>query len=112
MEVLGFSPRVFEEVRAFFESRPVFEMEQLREIAVEGPGGELVRVTAGRCLKCGFELASGDNPMLDGQGALWPADTLRAVRMTHAWDQASRSFRCGGSIMFETSPVGHEPARG
>ena len=103
--ILGWSPRVFEEVQRFFREHPVFEMEQTREIAVEGPGGELVRVTKARCLKCGYAQAPDDNPMLDGQGPLWPADTLRAVRFTHAYNRASRARYCGGAIVFESEPV-------
>lgn len=102
--ITGFSPRVFEEVQRFFEAHPVFEMEQLREIAIEGPGGEMVRVVKAHCLKCGFDLAPGDNPMHE-MGPMWPADTLRAVRFTHAWDQASRSEYCGGQVSFVTEPV-------
>lgn len=105
MEIRDFSPEVFRQAREFFAAHPVFEMVQLREIAVEGPGGELVQVLKGTCTKCGFELAPADNPMLEGQGAMWPADTLKATRLTHAWDQATRSTYCGGRVVFTTAPM-------
>lgn len=103
--ITGFSPRVFDEVRKFFAAHPVFEMTQTQEIALEGPGGEMVRVVKATCKKCGFELAPGDNPMLEEQGAVWPASTVRSVRFTHAWDQTSRSVYCGGQVAFVTEPV-------
>lgn len=103
--ITGFAPRVFEQVREFFAAHPVFEMQQICEIAVEGPGGELVQVVKATCTKCGFELAPAENPMLDGQGAYWPASTVKSVRFTHAWDQASRSKYCGGQVTFETAPM-------
>lgn len=103
--ITQFSRRAMEAARRFFEEHPVFEMEQLREVTMEGPGGELVRVLKCRCLACGFELAPDGNPMFGGKEAIWPADALKAIKMTHAWDQASRSKYCGGHVVFETAPV-------
>ena len=102
MPSLRLEPHVYEAARQFFEEHPVFEMEQLREINAEG--SPLVRVLEGRCMKCGFALRPDGNPMLQGDNAVWVADTLQAVRMTHAWDQASRSAYCGGRIVFVTAP--------
>ena len=101
MPSLRLEPHVYEAARQFFEEHPVFEMEQLREINAEG--SPLVRVLEGRCMKCGFALEPAGNPMFAG-GNVWVADTLNAVRLTHAWDQASRSEYCGGQIMFVTAP--------
>lgn len=98
------SKEAIEAGRKFFAEHPVFEMEQLREIAVEGPGGEMIRVVEGRCQKCGFTLSPADNPMLE-EGAFWPADTLKAVKLTHAWDRDTRSKYCGGEFRLLSAPV-------
>lgn len=104
MEIKGFSPEAAKAVRDFYLSHPVFEMEQLREIAVEGPGGELVECLNAVCLRCGFEMTPADNPMLE-QGKVWPADTFKAVILRHAWDQQGRDTYCGGVMRFETRPA-------
>lgn len=105
VQILGFSDRVWKEAREFFENHPVFEMDPLeREIAVEGPGGEMVEVLAARCIKCGFTLAPADSELHE-MGKLWPADALVAVKMRHAWDKDTRATYCGGAIVFDSAPA-------
>lgn len=83
--ITGFSPAVTEALRQFRQT-------QHREIDTHSP---VVRVVSGRCQRCGFEVENG-----------WegPADTLRAVTMTHelSW---TTGVRCGGQVAFVTEPV-------
>jgi hypothetical protein len=92
-QITGFSPRVYEAVRQFYESRPVFRLEQRREIDTTSP---MVRVTEGRCERCGLSITPTEDT--------FPADTLRAVTFVHDW-QPDRSRQCGGQVAFVATPV-------
>jgi len=85
VQILGFSPRVLEALRQT-------SVVQHREIDTNSP---LVRVTGGRCQSCGFEVA------LDYTA---PADTLRAVTLTHELSWVTGQ-RCGGQMAFTSEPV-------
>lgn len=85
MLITGFSERVREALRQF-------GLAQHREIDTSSP---TVRVTGIRCSVCGFEVEAVHET---------PADTLRAVTMTHelSWETGQR---CGGQAEFVTEPV-------
>lgn len=88
--ITGFSPRVTEALRQF-------SLVQHRAVDESSPP---VRVRAGRCQRCGFDV-----------DVAWegPADTLRAVTMTHelSWTTGAR---CGGQVAFTTEDPRHEEA--
>ena len=106
IEIKSFSPAVFKGVREFFASHPVVEMEVLRDANM---GSKLVRVAGGVCEVCGYEWTAGPLFIQALQGELQnvgeempsgtlPSDFIKAIRLTHAWDQASRSVYCGGHL--------------
>ncbi len=78
--ITDFSPAVRTALRQF-------SLVQRRVIDESTP---LVRVTSGRCQRCGFEV---------GVNYITPADTLRAVTLTHelSWTTGKR---CGGQVAF------------
>ena len=78
--VTSFSPRVTETLRHF-------SLQQNRAINEASPQ---VHVVSGRCMRCGYEVS------LDYET---PADTLRAVTMTHELSWLT-GRRCGGQIAF------------
>lgn len=106
MQILGLSPRAIEAGRRFFAEHPTIEITVLREADMRTP---LVAFDSGVCAKCGYTwhadrlfqdtLAEGlretGEEMPRGQ---LPADFVKAIRITHAWDQASRSVYCGGEL--------------
>jgi rubredoxin len=94
MQVLGFSPRVYEAIREFFSSKPVVEMKQNRIADESSP---LVKLVEMRCQRCNWQYAPNIDPP--------PADVLRATTWTHAWDQQSRASYCGGQFLLTTEPV-------
>lgn len=108
MQILGFSPRVYEEARRFFKEHPVVEIKVLRAADMSSP---CVPLGNGVCDKCGdriilgrvFADALADNLKAMGEemprGQL-PSDYLQAREVRHCWDQASRSRYCGGVIEF------------
>lgn len=113
MQILGFSPRVYAEVRRFFAEHPVVEIKVRRDADM---GSTPVSVVGGNCQRCGWEykagklfvdtLAKGMNELGEElpRGTL-PSDFLQAVELRHAYDQASRSVYCGGLIEFVTAPA-------
>jgi hypothetical protein len=78
--ITGWSQRVLEGLRHF-------SLEQHREIDTFSLP---VRVTSGKCQRCGFEVELEVDT---------PADTLRAITMTHelSWETGKR---CGGQVAF------------
>lgn len=84
--ITGFSPEMAQALRQF-------SLVEHREVDLRSPR---VRVVSGRCARCGFETEPG-----------WegPADTLRAVTMTHelSWETGQR---CGGQVEFVTEECG------
>lgn len=84
--ITDFGPAVQEALRQF-------SLVQNRAIDESSP---LVHVTAGRCSLCGFEVENDYE---------CPSDTLRAVTMLHELSWVSGK-RCGGQMLFVTSPVG------
>ena len=99
-----FSPRVIEGVRQFYEAHPVFSIEQLAEIELEGPGAEPVQVDYATCDRCGFQIRPADNPvMFDGR--VWTRSTIENVRLTHEYTVADRGVRCGGHMVIKSAPV-------
>ena len=108
-----FSPAVYAGVRKFFAEHPTVEITMLREANMAGP---CVRLGTAVCGKCGTRVELGKlfkDTLSQGLSALGeempsgalPADFLQAVRITHAWDQASRSVYCGGEMAFESRPA-------
>src|SRR3990167_7349233 len=109
MPAFTFSPRVYAGVRKFFAEHPTVEITMLREANMASP---CVRLGTAVCGKCGTRVELGKlfkDTLRKGLSALGeeipsgalPADFLQAVRITHAWDQASRSVYCGGEMAFE-----------
>lgn len=85
MLITGFSERVRGALRQF-------RLTQHREIDTSSPA---VRVVSLRCTVCGFEVEAVHET---------PADTLRAVTMTHelSWETGQR---CGGQAEFVAEPI-------
>lgn len=105
--MLGYSPRVYEGVRSFFNSHPVIEMHVRREADF---ASQPVAVPDLQCERCGFrarvtdEIREAVTKDLRVRGeemprGTLPADFFNAVEFTHAWDQQSRSVYCGGQLM-------------
>ena len=100
IQILGFSPRVYEAVQGFFSGHPVIEMEESREYDETSPP---VLITEMRCMECGYRIIP--KMALPALSQPYPADMLRATRWRHAWDQQSRARYCGGTIFFVTEPA-------
>lgn len=83
--ITDFSPAVRAALRQF-------SLVQKRRV---DEGSPPVCVTGGRCQRCGFDV----DVAWDG-----PADTLRAVTMTHelSWTTGQR---CGGQVAFVSEPA-------
>lgn len=110
MQILGFSPRVYEGVSEFFATHPVTEIKVRRAADMASP---CVPIGSGVCQKCGFYWRA-DKLFVDTladaikglgeempRGTL-PSDFLEAIEVTHAWDQASRSRYCGGRLVLSS----------
>ena len=94
--ITGFSPAVYQAVRAFYAAHPAYRLVQHREIETVSPQ---VTIASGRCSACGFE-----PPLHDAlRGRTWPAGLLRAVTIYHDW-RPDRSGQCGGVIEFTLEP--------
>jgi len=105
MPELSLSPRAIKEAAEWFKNHPVVTLKQIREIQLEGEGGELEEVEAAVCTKCGFELVPDSNPMFEGQNRYWPKGVKTAVYLTHAFDQATRKVYCGGHMLLRTKKM-------
>lgn len=112
MQIIGFSPRVYEEVQRFFREHPVIEIKVKRAADF---GSQPVRLTGGVCQVCGWEWEPDKvyvDKMSESLNALGeelprgklPEDYLEAIEWTHAWDQDSRSKYCGGHIALTRAP--------
>ena len=113
MQILGFSPRVYAEVRKFFAEHPVIQVKVRRAADFASPA---VYLGAGVCERCGWEWKPTKmyvNLMAESLSSLGeelpkgylPGDFIEAVEWTHAWDQASRSHYCGGRIALVIEPA-------
>lgn len=113
MQVLRFSPRVYETVRTFMREHPVIEIKVLRAADF---ASQPVALTGGVCEACGWQWRPDKlyvNAMAESLKALGeelprgmlPGDYLEAIEWTHGWDQASRAVYCGGRIALSTAAV-------
>lgn len=116
MQIKGFSPRVLEAGRKFLSEHPVIEIKVRRAADFGSPP---VYLAGGICEECGWTWTP-DRIYVDAMAAslsvmgeelpkgMLPRDYLESIEWTHAWDQASRSWYCGGWIALctlTTSPV-------
>ena len=113
MPTFTLSPAVYAGVRKFFAEHPTVSVTMLREANMASP---CVKLGTAVCGKCGARVELGKifkDTLRQGLSAMGeemppgalPADFLQAVRITHAWDQASRSVYCGGEMAFTTRPA-------
>lgn len=117
MQIISFSPRVFETVQRFFREHPVIEIKVRRAADFASAP---VFLSGGICERCGWTW-SPDRVYVDSmaeslkglgeelpRGTL-PGDYLDAIAWRHAWDQESRSKYCGGRIALSTAPAAESP---